>query len=148
METMRSWPDPPRVPEHVMRHTAKVLFVVVALVNLLPIAGVVGAERLAALYGMSFQGTDLLLLMRHRAILLGLVGGLLMAAAFVPTLRRIAATIGLGSMLSFVALALPLEEHGAALQRVVWVDIGASLLLGVAIWLDRRSVLSPPPRST
>ena len=124
-----------------MRHTVRALFVVVALVNLLPLAGAVGAARLEALYGMPFEGADLLLLMRHRAILLGLVGGLLIAAGFVPTLRRTAAMIGLGSMLSFVALAFPPDEYAAALQRVVWVDIAASLLPGVAIWLERRSAV-------
>jgi hypothetical protein len=131
-----------------MPHTVRVLFVIVALVNVLPISGVLGAERLEALYGMPIGDTGLLLLMRHRALLFGLVGGLLMAAAFVPTLRRTAATVGLGSMLSFVALAYPPGDYAGALQRVFWVDIVASLLLGVAIWLDRRSVRSTPPHST
>ena len=126
--------------------TVRALFVVVALVNLLPLSGVLGAARLEALYGMPFQDAGLLLLMRHRAVLFGLVGGLLLAAAFMPTLRRTAATIGLGSMLSFVALAFPPGEHAAALQRVVWVDVAASVLLGLAIWLERRSVPATPSR--
>jgi len=121
-----------------MHQAVRALFVIVALVNLLPVSGVLGAARLEALYGMPFQDAGLVLLMRHRAVLFGLVGGLLLAAAMRPTLRPAAATIGLGSMLSFVALALPPGAYGAALQRVFWVDVVASLLLILALWLAIR----------
>lgn len=121
-----------------MRRVVSALFVVVALVNLLPLSGLLGAARLEALYGMPIQDAGLVLLMRHRAVLFGLVGGLLLAAAVWPSLRRTAATLGLGSMLSFVALAVPPGAYGVALQRVFWVDVAASLLLAVAVWLAAR----------
>jgi hypothetical protein len=121
-----------------MRRVVTALFVVVALVNLLPVSGVLGAARLEALYAMPFEDEGLLLLMRHRAVLFGLVGGLLLAAAVRPTLRPTAATIGLGSMLSFVVLALPPGAHGAALQRVFWVDVAASVMLILALVLTPR----------
>jgi hypothetical protein len=121
-----------------MRRVVTALFVVVALVNLLPVSGVLGAARLEALYGMPFEDAGLLLLMRHRAVLFGLVGGLLLAAALRPALRPTAATIGLGSMLSFVVLALPPGAYGAALQRVFWVDVAASVMLILALVLTIR----------
>lgn len=122
-----------------MLHAIRALFVVVALVNLLPVTGLLGAARLEALYGLRFEGADLVLLMRHRAVLFGLVGTLLLVAAFRPALRPVAATVGLGSMLSFVALAWPPGAQGIALQRVFWVDVVASLLLLAAIGLQVRA---------
>lgn len=118
-----------------MRPAVRALFFLVALVNLLPVSGVLGAVRLEALYGMPFEDAGLVLLMRQRAVLSGLVGGLLLIAAMRPTLRRTAATIGLGGVLSFVALALPPGAYGPALQRVLWVDVVASLLLIAALWV-------------
>jgi hypothetical protein len=129
-------------PETRMPHVVRALFVVVAIVNLLPLSGVLGAARLEALYGLPMQDPGLLLLMRHRAVLFGLVGGLILVAAFVPTLRVVAALIGLGSLLSFVVLALPPGVHGAPLQRVFWVDLVASLLLAVALWAHWREASS------
>jgi len=122
-----------------MRQLIRALFILVGFVNLLPVLGVLGTPRLEALYGLRFEGGDLVLLMRHRAVLFGLVGGLLLVAAFVPSLRRVAAVLGLGSMLSFVLLALPPGVHGAAIQRVFWVDLVASAALVLAtglVWRD------------
>ncbi len=120
-----------------MHHVVRALFVVVGIVNVLPAMGVLGAPQLGSLYGLSFEGGDLVLLMRHRAVLLGLVGGLLVAAAFKPSLRLAAGAMGLASMLSFVVLALPPGSYGASIQRVVWVDVVAILVLVVALVLAR-----------
>jgi hypothetical protein len=133
-----SEPTMPFASEPCMRRVVTALFVVVALVNLLPVSGALGAARLEALYGMPFEDAGLLLLMRHRAVLFGLVGGLLLVAAVRPTLRPMAATLGLGSMLSFVVLALPPVAYSAAVQRVFWVDVVASLLLVLALWVSAR----------
>lgn len=115
-----------------MHHFIRALYIAVALVNLLPSMGVLGAPWLESLYGLRVEGDDLLLLARHRAALFGLTGGLLLAAAFAPEIRILAAVMGLLSMLSFVVLALPLDAHGAAIQRVFWVDVVASVLLAIA----------------
>lgn len=123
-----------------MRHLVSALFILAGLIKMTPVIGVLGAERLQALYQMPFDGLDLLLLMRHRAVLFGVVGSLLLVAAFRPQLRVPAGTVGLVSIASFLWLALPLQEHGAALQRVFWADVvaGASLLL--ALWLSRGAL--------
>jgi len=76
-----------------MRRIAKALFIAAGLINFVPAIGVLGAERLGALYGIEFAGADLLLLMRHRALLLGLVGALLIVSAIRPRLRLIAADL-------------------------------------------------------
>ncbi|MGQ0384520.1 MAG: phosphopantetheine adenylyltransferase [Gammaproteobacteria bacterium] len=121
-----------------MRKLATALFALVGLINAFPVTGVLGAERLASLYGLAFTGADEMLLMRHRAVLLGLVGGLLLVAAWRPRLRVVAAILGLASMGSFLLLALPLHEQGPVVQRVFWVDVAATVMLMVALWMSRR----------
>ena len=121
-----------------MRWMVITLYVVVGLINAFPLIGVLGADRLEALYGVPIVDADHLLLMRHRAVLLGLVGGLLLVAAFRPALRPVASVIALVSMLVFLALALPIAEHGAALQRVFWADAGAVVLLVAAMAISIR----------
>lgn len=57
-----------------MRYLVSAMLVVVAVIHLLPLSGVLGSERLAALYGLSFNEPNLAILMRHRAVLFGLLG--------------------------------------------------------------------------
>jgi hypothetical protein len=75
--------------------------------------------------------------MRHRAVLFGIVGGLLLAAAFHPPLRSIGIAAGLVSMLSFVLVALAIGGYNDELRRLVWIDVGLSLGLLAAIAIDR-----------
>ena len=74
------------------------LYLVAALINLAPVSGVFGAARLEALYGLPFADPNLLVLMRHRAVLFGIVGVLLAVAAFVPGISTIAAVARLLSL--------------------------------------------------
>lgn len=102
------------------------------LINLYPLVGVVSRERLAALYGIAIPGPDTLILLRHRAVLFGLLGGLMLWAAFRPELEGLAIAGGLISMLAFVALAWMVGGYGPALRTVVLADIAASALLAAA----------------
>jgi hypothetical protein len=70
-----------------MRVLSTVLILLASLVNLAPVTGALSAERMQALYGVALPDENLVILMRHRAILFGIVGGLLAVAAFHPPLR-------------------------------------------------------------
>ncbi len=65
------------------------LMLVVAVIHLLPISGFFGVERLATLYEIEITDSNLEILMRHRAILFGILGGFLGYAAFTPVLQPI-----------------------------------------------------------
>ncbi len=121
-----------------MKHVVTAIFVLVGLVNFLPVLGVLGAAKLESLYGLPFGNDDLLLLMRHRAALFGLLGGFIIVSAFRDEWRNLAAAAGFVSMSSFMLLALPLSSHGEALQRVFWIDAAACLLLAFAWWRHNR----------
>lgn len=116
---------------------AAALWFLVGVVNLVPITGVLSADRLHTLYGVTLTEPNLIVLMRHRAVLFGVIGGLLIAAAFRPTLRRVAFVAGLVSMLSFVAVGWSVGGLNAELNRIVVIDVVASALLAAAFALGR-----------
>ena len=78
---------------------------VAAVIHLLPLVGVLGATRLEALYGLPVTDANLAILMRHRAVLFGLLGAFLAVAAFRPVLQGAAFVAGFVSVLSFLGLA-------------------------------------------
>jgi hypothetical protein len=108
------------------------MLIVVGIIHLLPLSGVLGAERLTALYGVAFEEPNLLVLMRHRAVLFGLLGVLLLLAAARPALQPLALASGFVSVASFVWLAWSAGGVNAALGRVVMVDLVAIACLVVA----------------
>lgn len=130
-------PDP-------LRHFATIAFVLAGLLNLYPLIGVLGADNLKSLYGMTVKSADVLLLLRHRAVFFGLLGVLLIYAAFRPAWRRIALIAGLTSMLTFLYLALPLGARSKALQQVFWVDLVAVIVLVAGAWLSSFSDRKQP----
>jgi hypothetical protein len=122
-----------------MKLAIPVILLLVGLINAFPVTGVLGAGTLASLYGLQIDEPNLLVLMRHRAVLLGLVGGYMIVAAFRPALRPSAFVLGFASMLSFIALAYGVGGTNAAVQRVALIDLGASVLLVAAVVLHTRS---------
>ena len=106
-----------------------VALVAAGLMHLLPLAGVLGADRLAALYGIGIAGPDLAILMRHRAVLFGLIGALCLAAAFREPLQWAALLMALASVLAFLVLAWGTGGYNGAIARVVTADLIAAGLL-------------------
>lgn len=117
------------------------LLLLVGAVNFTPLVGVLGADKLASLYGLSFQDGDLSILMRHRAVLFGLLGGFIMLSAFKPALRPYAIGAGFVMTLSFVALACATGDYNAHIGKIVFADIASAVALAVALalHLTRRS---------
>jgi hypothetical protein len=120
-----------------MRTAVIVLYLVAAIVNLLPGLGVLSAARMEAFYGVPIRSPDLEILMRHRAIVLAIVGGFLAVAAFHAPLRPAALVAGLVSMVSFIIIAAAVGEYGAPLRRVAVIDLFATVALVLGAILDR-----------
>lgn len=111
-----------------------VLVLIAAAINLAPVVGAFAPERMAALYGVELESPNLQILMRHRAVLFGLVGGLLVAAAFYAPLRMVGYAVGFASMLSFLVIAWVVDGYTAEIQRVVLIDVvGIAALAGACI---------------
>jgi hypothetical protein len=137
-----------------MRWMVPGVLMVVAVIHALPVVGVLGAGKLVQLYGIPVQDAGLELLLRHRAVLFGLLAAFLGYAALRPELHRLALVAALASVASFLLLAW-LQRDGAlsaALLRVVWVDVAALGLLVAALAVHLRGEPSgggmPEPGAT
>ena len=120
-----------------MHRIAHAMLIVAGIIHLLPLASVLGPHHLARLYGVVIADPDLIILMRHRAVLLALTGGWLIAGAWRPALRRTACVAGLISTVSFLALAWSVGGHNALLARVVVADLVALACLLIALVFDQ-----------
>ena len=116
------------------------LMLVVAVIHLLPISGFFGVERLASLYEIEITDGNLEILMRHRAILFGILGGFLAYAAFTPVLQPIAFLAAFISVASFFFLSFSVGEFNDAIRKVVIADIvaSASLLGAIVFYVVKR----------
>ncbi|MBL8298307.1 MAG: hypothetical protein JNN30_08175 [Rhodanobacteraceae bacterium] len=122
-----------------MRYLAAATLIVVAIIHLLPLSGVLGSAQLAALYGLSFDEPNLAILMRHRAVLFGLLGALMLLAAFRQALQPVAFAAGFVSVASFLYLAWSAGAYNTQISRVVGADIVAlaCLVVGVVAYACR-----------
>lgn len=109
----------------------KVILILVGLINFAPVIGIISAERLESMYAVSIASSDLEILMRHRAVLFGIVGGFVIISAFRSAWRKLACVAGFVSMISFVVLAYSIGNFGEQLKSVVMIDIFAIVVLSI-----------------
>jgi hypothetical protein len=112
-----------------LQYFVSAMLVIVGIIHLLPLSGALGGARLAALYGISFDEPNPLILMRHRAVLFGMLGAFMIVAAFKPTFQLSAFVAGFVSVVSFLWIAYSTDGYNAAIARVVAVDFAALLCL-------------------
>lgn len=125
--------------------------IVVAIIHLLPLSGLLSADRLSSLYGIVVSDPNLEILMRHRAVLFGLLGTFLLYAAVRPTLQPLAFIGAFVSVLSFLWLAwligsssigsstTPSAGYNEQIGRVFTADLVAlgCLVVGVCTYVYR-----------
>ena len=135
-----------------MRYVVSGSLLVAGIINLLPLTGVIGARRLEALYGVAFDNPTTLLLMRHRAVLFGLLGFLLLYAALRPGIRTAAFALELGSVLSFIVLAgYDGWSYSREIHRVVaadWIALMALVAGSIAHAAETRQSRATTPASS
>ena len=112
-----------------MRFVVPAVLILVAVIHALPVLGVLGAAKLSQLYRLAVQDPNLELLLRHRAVLFGLLAALLAYAAIRPELQRLALVIGSVSVASFLVLAQLSSSYNEALATIVRADWFALALL-------------------
>ena len=118
-----------------MNKSISVLLIIAGIIHLLPVTGVLGAEHLSGLYDVIVTGPDLEILLRHRAVLFGLLGLFLIFAAFKAEYQLAALTAGIISALSFILIALSVGAYNEAIYRVILADIVALIMLAIAALL-------------
>lgn len=112
-----------------MRYVVPVALFIVAFIHALPLLGLTGGARLASLYGITDMDASLEILLRHRAVLFGLLAAFLVYAAFNRELHGIALLGASISVVSFLALAITTGGYNQAVATVVKVDVAAVVAL-------------------
>lgn len=110
---------------------SSILFIL-AVIHLLPVAGVLGSDSLTRLYGISVSDSNTQILLRHRAVLFAIIGLFLLLSVFKSGYQPIAICMGLISVASFLLLTWSIEGLNSEISRVVKVDWIALVLLLVA----------------
>ena len=105
-----------------MRNLIKISLIIVAVIHLLPLSGVLSSGQLTTLYGISFNEPNLEILMRHRAVLFGLLGTFLLYAAFKPAIQRLAFIAGFISVVSFLLLTWSVDGFNEQIAKVFFAD--------------------------
>lgn len=116
-------------------HLVTGLLLVVGVINLLPVLGAASGARIAAAYGIGVDGMELEVLLRHRAVLFGVLGGFVIYAAFVPSYQPAAMVMAGVSMLGYAWLVWSVGGVNANLQRVLMVDLVGVFCLVLAAGL-------------
>jgi hypothetical protein len=121
-----------------MPYIVPAVLLLVAAIHALPLVGVLSAARVSSLYGIAVQDPNLEILMRHRAVLFGLLAAFLAYAAFHRSLHALALVAGTVSVVAFLVLAWSVGGVNPALSTVVKADILAAILLAVAAVVHLR----------
>lgn len=128
-----------------MRYLTAAMLIVPGVIHLLPIVGVLGSEQLTTLYGLPFDDPNLSILMRHRAVLLGMLGAFFVGAAFRPRLQPLAFVTGLITVVSFLSLAWLTGGYNDRIGQVFTADFIAliCLMLGgvICIYTEYRQAI-------
>lgn len=109
------------------------LMLVVAVIHLLPVTGFFSVERLSSLYQIEIVDSNLEILMRHRAVLFGILGAFFTYAAFKPNVQPIAFVAAAISIASFFFLAWSVGDFSEAIRKIVIADVVAGVALSGAI---------------
>lgn len=122
-----------------MKLVLSVLLTIVAIIHLLPLVGVISRQRINSGYGIETTDLNVAILMRHRAVLFGMLGSFLLCAAWLPAYQGLGLLAGLISVISFLLIAWSEGDVNPQLQRVIAADYVAlaCLILGSMIYCLR-----------
>ena len=126
-----------------MKKLLVICLVIVGIFNFLPLFGIISADRIESAYGIELISSDAVVLMRHRALVLGMLGALVIYSAFVPRLQSLALTMISISMLGFVFLAHASYPINNAIQNILLVDYIGLFFIAIAIFAKFRSPRTP-----
>lgn len=108
---------------------------IVGLINFAPVVGVLAAQKMESAYAISLQSIELKILMRHRALLFGILGGFILFAAFTPLFQTAAMVMAFVSMVGFAVLVLGASEYNPEIKKVLIADIAGLVFLSIAVVL-------------
>ena len=101
--------------------------------------GPLSGKRIEALYGVAVEDSNSEILMRHRAVLFGIVGALIIASAFDASLLPAGHCDSINAMLGFIVITGLVGNYNDNLRRIAIVDIVATAALLTAALIDHTT---------
>jgi hypothetical protein len=102
------------------------------IINLLPSLLAFLPNKIFKSYGVTVPDGNYELLLRHRAVLFGIIGGLMIFSAVTKKLYMAATLSGFVSMASFILLFFIIDKSiNAELRKVMLIDVIAMVILVV-----------------
>ncbi|MBV1911980.1 MAG: hypothetical protein KUG78_22005 [Kangiellaceae bacterium] len=124
-----------------MNKALTICLILVGIINFIPVAGVLSSLNLENAYAIELINNDLIILMRHRALLFGVLGGYVLYSAFAKE-HQVTSMVMVGaSMVGFIALALLVEGYNDAIYKIILADVAGIAILVLAVILkliDRK----------
>lgn len=106
------------------------------LINILPALLAFLPEKISRSYGIEIPNTNYELLLRHRAILFGIIGGLMIYSALIKKHYELSTIAGLVSMVSFIIIYFLIgKDINSELKKVMIIDVVATVILCVGFIL-------------
>jgi len=118
-----------------MNKAITICLVIVGLINFVPVIGVLSAQKIESAYAVILNSNDLAILMRHRALLFGILGAFILYSAFHPAYQPAAMLMGAVSMLGFALLVWTSGQFNASIAKVLYIDIAGIIILFLAVIL-------------
>lgn len=121
----------------------RITLFIVGTINILPAILTFLPHRISKTYGIEILSVNYELLLRHRAAMFGLIGGLLIYSAVSKKLYDVSTFVGLFSMLSFIILYFIIgREINVELRKIMIIDTVAAaiLLVGFILYLTSSKI--------
>ena len=109
------------------------LLFLVGVINFLPIVGILSLDKINQAYGLSIDDNNLAILLRHRALLFGLIGGFVIYSVFKPQYQIASIVLAAISMLGYLYFFWSIGDSNTALLKIAQADIVGIVLLIFAI---------------
>jgi len=108
----------------------RICLFIAGVINIIPSLIAFLPDKISSSYGIEVPDANYELLLRHRAVLFGIIGGVIIYAAITKKYYSLAITIGLISMISFIVLLkLSSGAINPELMKVMKIDIIGIIIL-------------------
>ena len=118
-----------------MPKVISVLLLITGLINFLPVIGVLSSDQINGLYGLEIDNRDLMILLRHRALLFGVIGGFVIYSAFKRQYQLASILMMLVSMFGFLVILYLEGSSNYALAKIALIDVIGIVLALAALML-------------